>query len=160
MVIARPFSGLLPALLNSEGDGIVSGLRIEPAIPKNAMTTRPYFWSIGRFAVRVGSQLARKRCPQPCRTAHWLCGQRQPWGRAGKILFALNPHALSGRGRNERGSDAGAAALSKLSGIERRQAMTMAIADVCLLLPFLFIGIILLLPLMRKPLGGAGGGGH
>ena len=58
------------------------------------------------------------------------------------------------------GSDAGAAALSKLAGIVRRQAMTMAIADVFLLLTFLFIGIILLLPLMRKPSGGAGGGGH
>ena len=49
------------------------------------------------------------------------------------------------------GSDAGAAALAKLAGIVRRQAMTMAIADVFLLLTFLFIGIILLLPLMRKP---------
>ena len=58
------------------------------------------------------------------------------------------------------GSDAGVAALSKLAGIVRRQAMTMAIADVFLLLTFLFIGIILLLPLMRKPSGGAGGGGH
>jgi MFS transporter, DHA2 family, multidrug resistance protein len=58
------------------------------------------------------------------------------------------------------GSDAGAAALSKLAGIVRRQAMTMAIADVFLLLTFLFIGIILLLPLMRKPSTATGGGGH
>ena len=58
------------------------------------------------------------------------------------------------------GSDAGAAALSRLAGVVRRQATTMAIADVFLLLTILFIGITLLLPLMRKPSTGAGGSGH
>ena len=58
------------------------------------------------------------------------------------------------------GSDAGAAALSRLAGMVRRQAMTMAIADVFLLLTVLFFGIILLLPLMRKPSAGTGGSGH
>ena len=58
------------------------------------------------------------------------------------------------------GSDAGAAALSRLAGMVRRQAMTMAIADVFLLLTMLFFGIILLLPLMRKPSAGTGGSGH
>jgi hypothetical protein len=38
--------------------------------------------------------------------------------------------------------------------------MTMAIADVFLLLTVLFFGIILLLPLMRKPSAGTGGSGH
>jgi DHA2 family multidrug resistance protein len=38
--------------------------------------------------------------------------------------------------------------------------MTMAIADVFLLLTVLFIGIVLLLPLMRKPSAAAGGSGH
>ncbi len=56
-VIAKPFSELLPALLNNEGDVIVSGLRIDEAVLKKAAMTRPYFWSLGRFAVRVGSQL-------------------------------------------------------------------------------------------------------
>jgi polar amino acid transport system substrate-binding protein len=56
-VVAKPFSQLLPALLNNEGDVIVSGLRIEPTVLKKAAMTRPYFWSLGRFAVRVGSQL-------------------------------------------------------------------------------------------------------
>jgi DHA2 family multidrug resistance protein len=58
------------------------------------------------------------------------------------------------------GSDAGAAALSRLAGIVRRQAMTMAIADVFYLLTFLFIGIIVMLPLMQRPATGTGGSGH
>jgi polar amino acid transport system substrate-binding protein len=56
-VIAKPFSELLSALLNNEGDVIVSGLRIDETVLKKAAITRPYFWSLGRFAVRVGSQL-------------------------------------------------------------------------------------------------------
>ena len=50
--------------------------------------------------------------------------------------------------------------LMKLAGIVRRQAMTMAIADVFLLLTMLFFGIIFLLPLMRRPSAGTGGSGH
>jgi polar amino acid transport system substrate-binding protein len=56
-IIAKPFSELLPALLNNEGDVIVSGLRIDETVLKKSAMTRPYFWSLGRFAVRVGSQL-------------------------------------------------------------------------------------------------------
>ena len=56
-VIAKPFNELLPALANSEGDVIVSGLRIDEALLQKTTMTRPYFWSLGRFAVRVGSQL-------------------------------------------------------------------------------------------------------
>jgi len=56
-VIAKPFSQLLPSLLNNEGDVIVSGLRIDATVLKKGAMTRPYFWSLGRFAVRVGSQL-------------------------------------------------------------------------------------------------------
>jgi MFS transporter, DHA2 family, multidrug resistance protein len=58
------------------------------------------------------------------------------------------------------GSDANAAALSRLSGIVRRQAQTLAIADVFYLLTFLFVGIIIMLPLMQKPSAGGGGSGH
>lgn len=61
------------------------------------------------------------------------------------------------------GTNAGTAALSQMNGLVRKQAMTMAIADVFLLLTFLFIGIILLLPILKKPKpagGGGGGGGH
>jgi polar amino acid transport system substrate-binding protein len=57
VVIAKPFNELLPSLINNEGDVIVSGLRIDAALLKKATMTRPYFWSLGRFAVRVGSQL-------------------------------------------------------------------------------------------------------
>jgi polar amino acid transport system substrate-binding protein len=57
VVVAKPFNELLPALINNEGDVIVSGLRIDAALLKKATMTRPYFWSLGRFAVRVGSQL-------------------------------------------------------------------------------------------------------
>jgi polar amino acid transport system substrate-binding protein len=56
-VVAKPFNALLPALLSNEGDVIVSGLRIDVLVLKKAAMTRPYFWSLGRFAVRVGSQL-------------------------------------------------------------------------------------------------------
>ena len=59
------------------------------------------------------------------------------------------------------GTNAGTAALSQMNGLVRKQAMTMAIADVFLLLTFLFMGIILLLPILRKPkAAGGGGGGH
>jgi MFS transporter, DHA2 family, multidrug resistance protein len=58
------------------------------------------------------------------------------------------------------GSDADAAALAKLSGLVRQQAMTMAIADVFYLLTGLFVVSILLLVLMKKPASGVGGGGH
>ncbi|MBZ0261658.1 MAG: transporter substrate-binding domain-containing protein [Hyphomicrobiales bacterium] len=56
-VVAKPFNALFPALLNNEGDAIVSGLRIDATVLKKAAMTRPYFWSLGRFAVRAGSQL-------------------------------------------------------------------------------------------------------
>jgi DHA2 family multidrug resistance protein len=59
------------------------------------------------------------------------------------------------------GSNAGLAALQQMNGLVRKQAMTMAIADVFLLLTFLFLGIILLMPLLQKPKSaGGGGGGH
>jgi MFS transporter, DHA2 family, multidrug resistance protein len=58
------------------------------------------------------------------------------------------------------GSDAPSAALMKLAGLVRRQALTLAIADVFVLLTFLFLGILLLLPVMKKGAAGAGGGGH
>ncbi|MEO6608189.1 MAG: DHA2 family efflux MFS transporter permease subunit [Aestuariivirga sp.] len=58
------------------------------------------------------------------------------------------------------GTNAGTAALSQMNGLVRKQAMTMAIADVFLLLTFLFMGIILLLPILRKPKPVGGSGGH
>jgi DHA2 family multidrug resistance protein len=76
------------------------------------------------------------------------------WGRtAADETLANITSSLS-----QLGTDAGAAGLSRLAGIVRRQAMTMAIADVFYLLTFLFIGIIVMLPLMKRPSSGTGGG--
>jgi MFS transporter, DHA2 family, multidrug resistance protein len=60
------------------------------------------------------------------------------------------------------GSDAPTAALKKLSGLVRQQATDMAIADIFVLLTFLFIGIVFLTPLLRKPkpIAASAGGGH
>ena len=60
------------------------------------------------------------------------------------------------------GSDAPSAALKKLSGLVRQQATDMAIADIFVLLTFLFVGIVFLTPLLRKPkpIPAAAGGGH
>lgn len=60
-----------------------------------------------------------------------------------------------------RGSDADLAALSKLAGIVRREAQVWAIGDVFTALTFLFLALVLLTPLMRRPrLNALGGGGH
>jgi DHA2 family multidrug resistance protein len=59
------------------------------------------------------------------------------------------------------GSNAATAALQQMNGLVRKQAMTMAIADVFLLLTILFLAIILLMPILQKPKSaGGGGGGH
>ncbi len=57
------------------------------------------------------------------------------------------------------GSDAPLAATKKLAQIVRMQATVMAIADVFLALTVLFLLIVLLTPIMRKPSPIAGGGG-
>ena len=59
------------------------------------------------------------------------------------------------------GSDADLAAVSKLAGIVRREAQVWAIGDVFLALTVLFMGLVVLTPLMRRPqMGVGGGGGH
>ncbi len=60
------------------------------------------------------------------------------------------------------GSNAPLVALKQLSGLVRKQAMTMAIADIFFLLTIVFLLIVLMLPIVEKPkaVGGAGGGGH
>lgn len=57
------------------------------------------------------------------------------------------------------GTNAGAAALKKMSGLVRQQATDMAIADIFYLLTGLFVAIVLLTPLMQKPAPQTGGGG-
>ena len=58
------------------------------------------------------------------------------------------------------GSNAPLVALKQLSGLVRKQAMTMAIADIFFLLTIVFLMIVLMLPIVEKPkaVGGAGGG--
>ncbi len=61
-----------------------------------------------------------------------------------------------------RGSDAPSAALSQLAALVRRQALVMSLADVFFALTVLFFGILIFLPLVKRPMLGVsgGGGGH
>jgi MFS transporter, DHA2 family, multidrug resistance protein len=59
------------------------------------------------------------------------------------------------------GSDAPLVALKQLAGLARRQAMTMAIADIFYLLTIVFLMIVLMLPIVEKPKPmGSSGSGH
>jgi len=69
------------------------------------------------------------------------------WGhtRAEETLANLTAAMAS------KGSDAGLAALAKLAGLVRREAMVMSIGDVFLALTFLFLILVIMVPLMRRP---------
>jgi MFS transporter, DHA2 family, multidrug resistance protein len=56
------------------------------------------------------------------------------------------------------GSNADEAALQQLSLLVRRQGMTLAIADIFWLLTFLFLGTLVLLPILQKPKTAVAGG--
>jgi polar amino acid transport system substrate-binding protein len=56
-IVATPFTSLLPSLLRGEGDGIVSGLRLNSELVAGTAMTRPYFRSMGRFMIRRGTQI-------------------------------------------------------------------------------------------------------
>jgi DHA2 family multidrug resistance protein len=59
------------------------------------------------------------------------------------------------------GSDAGTVALKQMAAMVRTQALVMSFADVFYLLTFLFLGLVLAAPLLRRPARmGGGGGGH
>lgn len=66
------------------------------------------------------------------------------------------------RGFQAPGVDAAAMALKAIAQTVRREALVMAFGDVFLLLTFLFVGLALATPFIRKPgrPAGAGGGGH
>ncbi len=55
---AKPFSELLQELRSGAGHLIVTGIKPDPVLLRDLQLTRPYFRSLGRFAVRVGSPLA------------------------------------------------------------------------------------------------------
>ena len=69
------------------------------------------------------------------------------WGRAAadETLAKITAAMAS------RGSDAEMAAIKKMAGLARQQAVVMSIADVFYLLTFLFLALVLLTPLMQRP---------
>ena len=78
------------------------------------------------------------------------------WGRtaADEALAGLT------RAMAARGSDAALAATRQLSLLVRRQAEILSLADVFLVLTFLFLGLVALTPFMRRPQAAGRGGGH
>jgi MFS transporter, DHA2 family, multidrug resistance protein len=79
------------------------------------------------------------------------------WGhfKAEETLANLT-NALSARG-----SDAATAAVKQLASIVRREALVMALSDVFFALTLLFVGVLVFLPLVRRPkLGAPAGEGH
>jgi polar amino acid transport system substrate-binding protein len=54
-ITALPFAELLPALARGEGDAIITGVRTNAAVLQHASMTRPYFFSFGRFIIRIGT---------------------------------------------------------------------------------------------------------
>src|SRR5579872_266241 len=79
------------------------------------------------------------------------------WGRsAADETMANMTAALAARG-----SDAALAATKQLSLMARRQAEVMALGDVFLALTVIFVALVALTPIMRRPqMAGGGGGGH
>ena len=60
-----------------------------------------------------------------------------------------------------RGSDAALAATKQIMMMARRQAEVMALSDVFLALTVIFLALVALAPIMRRPqMAAAGGGGH
>ena len=83
--------------------------------------------------------------------------ERVAWGnvKAEEMLASLTTAMAS------RGSDASLAATSKLANIVRREAQVWAIGDVFLALTFLFFALVVMVPLMRRPVAHTGpAGGH
>lgn len=57
--IVKPYAELRPALANGEGDAILSGVRMTEASFETLDFTRPYFRSLGRFAVQRENTIKR-----------------------------------------------------------------------------------------------------
>ena len=56
-VVLKPLGELLPALASHQGDVVVSGPRINEKALEQAVLTRAWFRSFGRFAVQSGNPL-------------------------------------------------------------------------------------------------------
>ena len=70
------------------------------------------------------------------------------WGRArSPSASPAWPHGMA----STLGANADAAALSQLAGMVRQQAMVMAFSDVFLMIAAVFVGVLFLIPLARRP---------
>jgi polar amino acid transport system substrate-binding protein len=58
VVVPKATPDLAAALAAGEGDVIITGLKLDAAVLEKSRMTRPWFRSLGRFAVRTGSPLA------------------------------------------------------------------------------------------------------
>jgi polar amino acid transport system substrate-binding protein len=56
-VAARPYEELMAALAKGEGEAVITGPNLDKGLPDGVTTTRPYFRTLGRFAVRKGSPI-------------------------------------------------------------------------------------------------------
>jgi polar amino acid transport system substrate-binding protein len=50
-VVLLPYGELLPALSRGDGDAVISGLRLDETTLQDTLMTRPWFRTMGRFAV-------------------------------------------------------------------------------------------------------------
>jgi polar amino acid transport system substrate-binding protein len=100
-IALRPLAELLPALAGGEGDVVVAGPRLDEKTLTAALMTRPWFRSLGRFAVPAASPpgdgdpraLAGKRIAVVDGTAHarWLAAHY-----AQSQIVAFGSEALAG----------------------------------------------------------------
>jgi MFS transporter, DHA2 family, multidrug resistance protein len=105
----------------------------------------------GAFGLAIINTMLNKRLDLHLARMH----EQVAWGRttAEETLARLTAQMA------RFGSDAQFAATRKLAGLVRLQATVMSIADVFTALTFLFMLMVLLAPLMRRPNPAAGGGG-
>ncbi len=81
-VATLPFAGIMAALARGDGDVAIAGPRLDAATARQALATRPFFRTMGRFAVQTGNpltssdplSLASKRIGVAANSAHarWL----------------------------------------------------------------------------------------
>ena len=82
VVTTMPFTEIMPALARGDGDAAIAGPRLDEATARAALATRPYFRTMGRFAVQTGNPaqspdaatLSGKRIAVAANTVHarWL----------------------------------------------------------------------------------------
>jgi polar amino acid transport system substrate-binding protein len=81
-VTTLPFAEIMPALARGDADAAIAGPRLDETTARAALATRPYFRTMGRFAVQTGNParspdaaaLSGKRIAVAANTvhAHWL----------------------------------------------------------------------------------------